>query len=231
MALTEEQIRDGYFGLFIGQVASNDDPEKMGRVRAVVPALYSSLLSPWALPLGTVGGGRAGRGIVAIPPVGSFIGMFCDVGRPEAPYYLTGWWPAPDRKSQIPTPAGEKTGDPDNVVWETEKWRVWFADGSEFLRIESKDDPTNLFIDIDAPSGEITLSVAALKKLLLGDASAAQAAVLGDLFRVLFNAHTHSAGTLTDPVPMPGHAITGITGTPVTPMTTAELSTKVKVAT
>lgn len=233
-----------FFGLYCGCVFDNRDPKGMGRIQPIVPAVNATVPLDWAFPFGTAGGGAAGHGIQAIPPIGAMVCVFFDAGDDRAPFYLGGWWTAPDGQSKAlappattvansRTPIGDQEpGDPDNRIWETPKWRLWFRDkpGEQRIRIESKDEATQ-FIEIDGVTGDVTIGVKAGTKLLLGDTSAAQAAVLGDLFRTLFNAHTHGAGTLADPVPDPGHAITGVTGAPITPMTAAQLSTKVAVGT
>lgn len=209
----------GHFGLFIGTVHETADPEKLGRIRIVCPSVLGSVPSRWAFPLGTSGGGKASHGLVAIPPVGAMVGVFFNGGNPNAPFYISGWWPAPNREPATPTPTGQETGDPQNIVFETTRWRVWLRNvaGQQKLRIESKDDAAQ-FIEIDGASGDMTLSVSASKQLLLGDAGATEQAILGNAFLTFFNAHVHVETG-------------GSTLAPTTPMTAAQLSAKVKVAT
>jgi hypothetical protein len=216
-----ERRHTRFLGLFIGAVHAIDDPEKLGRVRAVVPSVLGSVPTRWALPIGTVGGGREGRGLVSIPPVGAMVAVFFNGGNPNAPFYLSGWWPAPNRVPKTPTPTGEQIGDPNNVVWDTEKWRIFFKNGTPHkIRIENK-SVASQFIEIDGATGHMTLSVDTAKQLFLGDAGATEQAILGNAFATVYNAHTHGGVTVG----------AGVTGVPTPLITATQLSTKVKVAT
>ena len=68
-------------------------------------------------------------------------------------------------------------------------------------------------IKIANADGAVTITSGSIR---LGSAAAAQAAMLGNVFQVLFNAHVHSTST-------------GPSGPPAVPLTGSELSAKVKV--
>jgi hypothetical protein len=216
-----------FFGLYIGCVHDNEDPLGLGRVRPIVPAINGNVPMDWAFPLGTVGGGALDRGIFSVPEKNSMIGVFPDAGDETALYYITGWWPltqvgdlstVPKYGPDAPADAGKKK----RVIWETRHWRITISDeaSGEFIRFQSK-TISDLFIHIENNTGEITLSTASGKDVLVGDATASQLAVLGGLFQTLFNAHTHGGVT----------AGGSSTGPPTPQMTAAQLSSKVKIAT
>jgi hypothetical protein len=78
-------------GLLVGYVTDCADPEGLGRVRVCIPGLIEPE-SAWAWPLGTSGGGSAGRGIFAVPEVNAQVAVFFERGDVERPYYLCGHW-------------------------------------------------------------------------------------------------------------------------------------------
>ncbi len=219
-----------FMGLYTGCVTKNDDPKGMGRVRVIVPAINGQVEMDWAMPIGTVGGGAFAHGIFAVPPVGAMVAVFPDAGDETALFYIAGWWPAPGGITQVPTHPGDDFGkELERVVWETPAWRMTLShkDNEEFFRIQSKTDP-DLFMLFEKLTGKMTLSTGAGKDVLVGDSAATQLAVLGNLFMTFFNAHTHLSGVLLDSLAAP---VTGTTGPPVLPMTAAQLSSKVKIAT
>jgi len=235
------EVADKYFGLHMGRVVDNADPDNMGRVKALVPSIGGEVDFFWAFPLGTAGGGKQGQGLIAVPEVESIVGVMFLNGDENLPCYLGGWWPAPDRISQAPAPpattsdtsrtpiGAQDAANPENRVWETRKWRLWFRDaaGEQRVRIESKDDASQ-FIEIDGNTGDITISVSTSKQLLLGDTSATEQLILGNAFATIYNAHVHPAGALLDSL---GGAVTGLTAAPTVGIATAQLSSKVKAAT
>lgn len=223
-----------YLPLYLGQVVRNDDPLGMGRVEVICPAVMGDLTLDWAVPLSGLGAGPS-VGVVAIPPVGALVGILFLVGDENFPYYLPGWWPNPKGNSEIPTPPAttksttplaqaQKAGDPNNKLWETEKWRLWFRDkvGEQRVRIESKDD-SDQFIEIDGNTGDITIAVKTAKQLLLGDINASEQLILGNAFATIYNSHTHTY--------IPGALPPVQSGPPSAPITVAQLSSKVKAAT
>jgi Type VI secretion system/phage-baseplate injector OB domain len=183
------------------------DPLALGRVRAVCPDISGrDPLPDWLWPLGTVGGGAAGRGLFAVPPKGAAIGILFAAGNEQNGFYLAGWWGEPTagaKETPDPGTTGTK-GDAGTTLWETAKWRVILSDTANTLRIESKGTP-GTYVQIDGASGEMQLVTTDLK---LGSGSATEALVLGTAFLALFNAHTHSGVTVGG----------GVTGAPVTPM-------------
>jgi uncharacterized protein involved in type VI secretion and phage assembly len=130
-----------YTGLYLGHVVDRADPERLGRVRVRIPGLIEPA-SAWAFPLGTVGGGSAGRGFFAVPEVGAEVGVLFHQGDVDHPYYLCGHWGVPDNGPELPSPArGLSPADTPQVrAFETARFVLVFDDrgGHESLVIRDK---------------------------------------------------------------------------------------------
>jgi hypothetical protein len=74
-------------GLYSGTVVARDDPEKLGRVRVVIPGLIEPD-SNWALPKG---GGSKHWGQDNVPPLGSEVFVQFVNGNPDVPVYEPAW--------------------------------------------------------------------------------------------------------------------------------------------
>jgi hypothetical protein len=90
-----------FLGLHLGVVTDIGDPEGLGRVRLRIPGLVEPA-SGWAWPLATGGGGAAGCGLFAVPPVGADVGVLFAQADPDAPFWLAGPWGRPDGQSEVP---------------------------------------------------------------------------------------------------------------------------------
>lgn len=152
-----ELVPDPLFSvLHIGTVADRNDPEGLGRVRLLIPGIFQ-VPSPWALPLGTSGGGSAQRGFFSVPEVGADVGVLFAMGDYERPYYLGANW----SKSELPTPlSGLSTADVPNVrVIESKHHLVWLDDrsGSEKIVIRSKSSGKEIMLGDDAATEPFVL--------------------------------------------------------------------------
>ena len=169
-------------GLYMGTVIADTDPEGMGRIQVTIEGFIER--SNWAYPLGTSGGGSKRRGLYAVPPNGSMVGIFFNQGDIDHPYYMTGHWGnnvdgAADDNVSPGTELPERVRDVPNdekpklVVFETERWAVIYDDrqeerdddgaplpddgsGRNSLLIVSKDDP-NTAIELDGARRGITI--------------------------------------------------------------------------
>jgi uncharacterized protein involved in type VI secretion and phage assembly len=155
-----------YTALYIGQVADRTDPERLGRVRVRIPGLVEPA-SAWAFPLGTMGGGSAGRGFFAVPEVGAEVGVLFHQGDPDHPYYLSGHWGRPDGTSEVPAPARDLAAaeTPQVRVFESRRFLLVFDDrgGREALLIKDKTSGDQIELDGHA----MGITVKATSALLL----------------------------------------------------------------
>ena len=76
------------FGKYRGLVLAANDPERLGRIRASVPALGLDL--PWALPC--VPGAGPGSGHLVLPPVGAAVWIEFEAGDVDHPIWSGGFW-------------------------------------------------------------------------------------------------------------------------------------------
>lgn len=95
----EEGGGRGRFGVYLGRVMDNRDPEQRGRVRVLVPDINASEILPtWALPRGqslgataaTQGGRRRARGRFVVPEVDAQVLVSFLGGNPELPLWEPG---------------------------------------------------------------------------------------------------------------------------------------------
>jgi Type VI secretion system/phage-baseplate injector OB domain len=73
------------FGKFRGTVADNEDPRRLGRIRALVPTVFGNQTSGWALPCSPAG-------YFAIPAVGAGVWIEFEQGDPDLPIWTGCWW-------------------------------------------------------------------------------------------------------------------------------------------
>lgn len=175
-----------YNGIYEGVVTQNEDPLKLGRVKARIPGIADDPDSVWALPVGMPGGGVAQRGFFDVPRVDSEVYVFFLGGDTDKARFFTGHWGLPAGESEVPTHAKEAMDEDgpevaDQVkVYETNSWVMAFDErpGKERFLIKRKreagtteDDPfppdfddedliggNALMIELDATQGTIAFS-------------------------------------------------------------------------
>lgn len=97
-----------FCAMYVGNVTDNADPEKLGRVRVRVAGVCEPA-SAWAFPLGA-GGGSSHRGVYSPPDVGADVAVLFHAGDVERPFYIGGYWGAPDAGLETPGPVGGYKG-------------------------------------------------------------------------------------------------------------------------
>ena len=83
-----------FFGKFRGTVVNNIDPEQIGRVQALVPAVLGLLPSSWAMPCVPVAG--VNMGVFTVPPIGAGVWIEFERGDPDYPIWTGGWYSEAD---------------------------------------------------------------------------------------------------------------------------------------
>lgn len=169
-----------YTAIYEGVVTENQDPQRLGRVKARVPGIADDPDTDWAFPAGMPGAGVSQRGFFDVPRVGSEVYVFFLGGDPDKPRFFTGHWGIrKDTGSEIPTQARdaleEAPSDADKIkVYETNTWVLVFdeREGRERLFMKRKreiegepefDDEdlaggNALMIELDATNGTLALS-------------------------------------------------------------------------
>jgi hypothetical protein len=79
-----------YFGKYRGTVVNNLDPERRARLQAVVPDVFGTTPSPWAMPSAPFA--APGAGFVALPPAGAGVWIEFEQGDPDFPIWSGCWW-------------------------------------------------------------------------------------------------------------------------------------------
>lgn len=179
------RIQGKYYGKYRGFVASNQDPEHVGRLQLRIPSLLGDQVTSWALPCLPFGG-SAGFGWFAIPEVEAQVWVEFEEGELRRPIWTGTFWqqkdesPADARKDTpttrlLQTPAGHILQFDDET--DKEQIRLHHAGGAE-LRIDERGSITitdqvenTITLDADAEtisiadshSNAITLSSSGIK--------------------------------------------------------------------
>jgi uncharacterized protein involved in type VI secretion and phage assembly len=128
--------RGRYYGKFSGTVVDDDDPDKTGRLKVTVPAVWSGDDPLWARPCFPAGH-------FFTPAVGSRVWVEFEAGDPQYPIWVGVWFPPDD------VPAEAQLEPPTSRVIKTPSGHtVEFNDksGDESILIRHK---ANAFVSID----------------------------------------------------------------------------------
>lgn len=94
--------RSHHFGKYRATVRDIDDPDHRCRIKAVVPAVYGTQVSPWAMPSFPFAGPK--HGLVLLPEVGDGVWIEFEGGDISRPIWSGCWW----ANDQRPEPQGAK---------------------------------------------------------------------------------------------------------------------------
>ncbi|UCF91867.1 MAG: hypothetical protein JSW39_26950, partial [Desulfobacterales bacterium] len=222
-----DRTRSGYYGKYRGLVTDNDDPRRIGRVRALVRELLGDVPTGWALPCAPYAGN--GEGQFTVPPVGAGVWIEFESGDLSRPIWSGCWW----GENQVPEDnAGSAATPALKIIRSANGFMVTLDDNSQTVTVSDANGRNML--EIRVQQGLITVK-SATKAIVEAPQielveNAAHPIVLGDnLLQYLnqlvtmFNAHLH-----------PGETVIGIPVTPAPPQpifqpaTPSLLSTRVK---
>lgn len=221
------QTRARFYGKYRGIVQDIDDPEGLARIRANVPEVLDTEVSPWAWPCSTYAG--PDLGLHAVPPVGAGVWIEFEAGDPSRPIWVGGWWgrddPPKNEQGAAPKPP-QKTLKSDSglmLALDDDAHTATLSDGNGNNLVTIKVDEGQVKVlaaskvVIEAP--QIELTDGATHPLVFGD----------DLLQYLnqlvqiFSTHTHVGETVL------GIPVTPMIPTPpFPPATPALLSMRVK---
>jgi len=145
---------DRFFGVAIGVVTNNNDPDGLGRVKTSLPWMADQVESDWARVVTPMAG--PGRGVYFLPEVNDEVLVAFEHGNPDTPYVLGGLWNGKDKP-----PESNRDGKNNlrairsrsgNVI------RLSDADGD--AKIEIIDSSTKNTIVIRAKDNSITITAA-----------------------------------------------------------------------
>jgi uncharacterized protein involved in type VI secretion and phage assembly len=154
-----ETARPGrVFGVVPGVITSNDDPDKLGRVKLKLPWLDADQESDWTRVAVPCAGKQ--RGLLYLPEVGDEVLVAFELGNVSRAYVIGSLWNGVD---QPPTDDGD--GRDRKVLRSRSGHLIRLDDSSGAEKIEIFDHTGKNTLTIDSASGTITL--AADKDLVL----------------------------------------------------------------
>ncbi len=121
------------YGKYRGKVQDNRDPQRLGRIRAMVPAVAPDTLN-WAMPCVPYAGPQ--EGFLMLPPVGANVWVEFEGGDLNYPIWSGAFW-GDTEKQEPPTDAT----DPKIKVIQTEKLVLIFDDQTGKLTAKLKAAP------------------------------------------------------------------------------------------
>lgn len=206
-----EQTRTRFYGKYRGVVSDVNDPENMGRLRAMVPEVLGDVESPWALPCAPYSGD--GMGVYTVPPVGAGVWIEFEAGDPSRPIWTGCWW----GQNQLPKNEEGTEATPAIKIIRTERGTMLTMDDDNQV-ISLSDENGNNIVKIEVTSGKITVkgsikAIVEAPQIELVE-NATHPVVFGDELLnylnqlvQLYQAHTH-----------PGETVIGIPVTPAPPV-------------
>ncbi|MCC8250473.1 phage baseplate assembly protein V [Saccharothrix luteola] len=103
-----------YLGKYRGTVFNNVDPERRGRIQALVSDVYGTTPSTFALPCLPVAGPQMGHYVV--PPVGAGVWVEFEQGNKDFPIWTGCWYGS---QAELPAPADAGLPASPNMVLQT----------------------------------------------------------------------------------------------------------------
>jgi hypothetical protein len=221
-----ERERGSRYGKYRGIVTDLDDPERVGRLKVLVPAVLGDI-EVWAHPCTPYAGRDVGWH--AIPPVGAGVWIEFVAGDPSDPIWSGGWWAS----GAVPTDQSDRSATPTLKLLRSESGLLLALDDDRHTATLSDGDGNN-FLKISVDNGEIRVQCSAkviveAPQIELTDGAPHPLVFGDDLLQYLnqlvttFNTHMHVGETVL------GIPVTPIIPvTPFPPATPALLSTRVK---
>ncbi len=199
-----------HYGKYRGIVSDNQDPRRLGRIKARVPKLLGNVETGWAWPCAPYSG--KGSGAYAIPEPGTGVWIEFEAGDVSLPIWSGCWW----GENQLPENERKTMATPSLKIFRSQEGLILALDddgrtitlsdndGSNLITIKTQDGLIKLLsgskVVVEAP--QIELVENAMHPVVFGDLLLQY---LNQLV-MLFNSHMH-----------PGETAAGIPVTPVPP--------------
>jgi phage baseplate assembly protein V len=141
-----------FFGVAIGIVTDNKDPDGLGRVKLALPWIGDSVATDWARVAAPMAG--RSRGLYGLPEVDDEVLVAFEHGRLDVPYVLGGLWNGKDKP-----PASNADGKNDVRVLTSRSGHVIrLTDTKDAETIEIIDRSTKNSIVISSKDNTITIT-------------------------------------------------------------------------
>lgn len=132
-----------FYGVTIGIVTNNKDPDKLGRVKVKLPWLSEQEESAWARVLSPMAGNQ--RGLYFLPEVNDEVLVAFEHGQVEFPYILGALWNGKDKP-----PATNEDGKNNQRIIKSRSGHVIILDdtkGEEKIIVRDKSEKNEIVID------------------------------------------------------------------------------------
>ena len=194
-----EQAERKHWGKYRGIVVARDDPERLGRLKVLVPSLLGDAVTGWAWPAACYAGAKIG--LFALPLVDDVVWVEFMEGELEHPIWSGAAWAKPDGQSELPPPALDSY--PDQVVLRTPSGHqivLRDVDGSERITIRAA---TGCEVVLDPVANRVT--VRADEVVVRGAGGSVQELATKSFVQNVFEQHVHPTGVgpSSQPVPTP----------------------------
>ncbi len=140
------------YGVAVGIVSNINDPEGLGRVKAVLPGLADDMESDWARVATPMAG--PGRGFYFRPDVNDEVLVAFEHGNPDMPYVLGGLWNGQDQ----PPVADPDSSNDVRLIKSREGSTIKFSDVMDDAQIHIVDSSGKNMIVIRASDNSITIT-------------------------------------------------------------------------
>jgi uncharacterized protein involved in type VI secretion and phage assembly len=132
-------VRNRFFGKYRGEVVSNDDPARLGRLQVTVDGILDSE-SVWAWPCVPYAG--KGVGFYSLPQQGDGVWIEFEGGNPWSPIWVGCFW----KEGQVP----EEATSSSVRIWKTPKVTIRIDDAAGALLIQTGE---TMKISMTGPGG------------------------------------------------------------------------------
>ena len=149
--MSPPEVSNRFYGLVVGTVSSNVDPDGLGRVKVTFPWLSDADTSHWARIAAPMAGKE--RGFFFLPEVGDEVLVAFEHGMMEFPYVLGALWNGADKP---PEAKDEKTNR--HTIKSTSGHVICLddSDGKEKIEIIDKSGKNSIIIDTSGNTMTIT---------------------------------------------------------------------------
>jgi uncharacterized protein involved in type VI secretion and phage assembly len=139
-----------FYGKYRGTVTNNQDPQNLGRLKALVPDVLENVETGWALPSLPYAGD--GVGVFTIPPAGAGVWIEFEAGDVSRPIWNGCWW----GDNQLPkNESGTMATPPLKIIRSERGLMVTLDDGGQSITLS--DENGNNLITIQVQQGQITI--------------------------------------------------------------------------
>lgn len=187
---------EAFYGKYRGIATDVDDPQKLGRIKARIPALLEDFETGWATPCAPYGGTTSG--FFSLPPIGAGVWIEFEGGDISRPIFAGCYW----GQGEAPMAPPATPPDPNIKVWRSDLGLTIALDDKKQTITLSDPAGANQVV-LDVSTATVTLRGVAKvvfesAKIFEGSAVAFHPAVHGDQLMTylntlvtIFNTHMH----------------------------------------